>query len=88
MDELAFDDDILELGDRVRVIVPRGEMSDVSGLFGDSERKVSEVDALSHGVGMVLGLLVGFIAVPLPGGIRFALGAAAGPLVVGMVLIS
>ena len=86
VDELASDDYVLELGDRVRVIVPRGEMTDVSALFGDSERKVSEVDALSLGVGMVLGLLLGLIAVPLPGGIRFALGAAAGPLVVGMVL--
>jgi putative transport protein len=86
VDRLASDDFVLELGDRVRVIVPRGEMPEVSALFGDSERKVSEVDALSLGVGMVLGLLLGLIAVPLPGGIRFALGAAAGPLVVGMIL--
>ena len=86
LDLLASEDFVLELGDRVRVIVPRAEMPAVSALFGDSERKVSEVDALSLGVGMVLGLLVGLVPIPLPGGIRFALGAAAGPLVVGMIL--
>ena len=86
LDQLASDDFVLELGDRVRVIVPRDQMPEVSALFGDSERKVSEVDTLSLGVGMVLGLLLGLIVVPLPGGVRFALGAAAGPLVVGMTL--
>ncbi|MDM8084307.1 TrkA C-terminal domain-containing protein [Cellulomonas cellasea] len=86
LDLLASDDFVLELGDRVRVIVPREEMPAVSQLFGDSERKVSEVDALSLGVGLVLGLLLGLVQVPLPGGTTFALGAAAGPLVAGMVL--
>ncbi|QTE28264.1 aspartate:alanine exchanger family transporter [Pengzhenrongella sicca] len=86
LDLLANDDFVLELGDRVRVIVPRDKIPAVSDLFGDSERQVSEVDALSLGVGMAAGLLLGLIAIPLPGGIRFALGAAAGPLVVGMIL--
>ncbi|WP_407345447.1 TrkA C-terminal domain-containing protein [Pengzhenrongella phosphoraccumulans] len=86
LDLLAADDVVLVLGDRVRVVVPRGHIPDVSAVFGDSERKVSEVDALSLGVGMVLGLLLGMLPIPLPGGMKFALGAAAGPLVVGMVL--
>lgn len=86
LDLLASDDFVLELGDRVRVIVPRGHIPDVSALFGDSERKVSEVDALSLGFGLVVGLLLGLVTIPLPGGSSFALGAAAGPLVVGMVL--
>jgi putative transport protein len=58
----------------------------VSRYLGDSERRVSEVDALSLGIGLALGLAVGLIAIPLPGGIKLSLGAAAGPLVVGMVL--
>ena len=37
-------------------------------------------------MGIALGMLAGAVAVPLPGGLRFSLGAAAGPLVVGMVL--
>ena len=83
---LAYDDLVVELGDRLRVVVPRKQMSDVGHYLGDSERKVSEVDALSLGIGLVLGLTLGLIAVPLPGGIKLSLGAAAGPLLVGMVL--
>lgn len=83
---LAHDDLVVELGDRLRVVVPRGQMSDVGRYLGDSERRVSEVDALSLGIGLALGLLVGLIAIPLPGGVRLSLGAAAGPLIVGMAL--
>jgi len=83
---LARDDLVVELGDRLRVVVPRRWMSDVGHYLGDSERKVSEVDALSLGIGLALGLLVGLIAVPMPGGVKLSLGAAAGPLIVGMIL--
>jgi putative transport protein len=86
LDLLAADDTVVELGDRLRVVVPRGELRAVSAYLGDSERKVSEIDALSLGIGMALGFLVGVIALPLPGGVRLSLGAAAGPLVVGMIL--
>lgn len=86
LDLLARDDLTLELGDRVLAVVPRGRLDEASALFGDSERRVSEIDAVSVGLGMALGLLLGLITAPLPGGARFALGAAAGPLLVGMVL--
>ena len=86
LDLLASEDFVLELGDRVRVIVPRGRLGEVSGLFGDSERSVSEVDALTLGVGLAAGLALGLVTLPLPGGLDFALGSAAGPLVVGIVL--
>lgn len=86
LDLLATDDCALELGDRVRVVVPRAKMLEVGELFGDSERKVSEVDAFTLAVGLAIGLAVGLIAVPLPGGLSLALGMAAGPLVVGIIL--
>lgn len=86
VDLLAHEDLVLELGDRVRVVVPRGRLGEVGELMGDSERTISEVDAFSLGVGLALGLVVGLVTVPLPGGISLALGSAAGPLVVGMVL--
>ena len=85
-DLLARDGLTLELGDRVLAVVPRSELTAASRFFGDSERRVSEMDALTVGVGMALGLAVGLIEIPLPGGLTFALGSAAGPLLVGMVL--
>ena len=86
LDLLAHEDLVLELGDRVRVVVPRGQLPGVGALLGDSERSVSEIDAFSVGVGLALGLVVGLVSLPLPGGVTLALGSAAGPLVVGMAL--
>ncbi|WP_350258436.1 TrkA C-terminal domain-containing protein [Scrofimicrobium sp. R131] len=86
LDLLARDDLALQLGDQVAVVVARDHLQAVRDHFGDSQRQVSEVDALALGVGLVLGLLLGMVSLPLPGGESFALGAAAGPLVMGMVL--
>ena len=80
LDMLARDDIVLQPGDRVLCVVPANRLSDAADLFGDSEARVSQVDALS------LGLLLGALMVALPGGLRFELGTAAGPLVMGMIL--
>lgn len=86
LDMVAADDLVLQPGDRVLAVVPREHMSEAAEFFGDSERKISEIDSLSFAVGLSAGLLLGLITVPLPGGVSFSLGTAAGPLVVGMVL--
>ncbi len=83
---LASDDLVLQPGDRVLAVVPRESLDEVDDFVGNSERRISEVDSLAAGIGVSAGLLLGTVAVPLPGGIEFALGSAAGPLVVGMVL--
>lgn len=77
---------VLELGDRVRVVAPRERMTEVSRFFGDSYRALGEIDAVSFGLGAALGLLLGLVSVPLPGGAYFRLGPAGGPLVMGLVL--
>lgn len=86
LDLLARDDLTLELGDRVLAVVPRERLGEVSAFFGDSEQSVSEIDPVSTGIGLAAGLLVGLVALPLPGGGAVALGSAAGPLLVGMAL--
>jgi len=86
VDRMAHPDTVLELGDRIRVVAPRGRMDSVSAYFGDSFRKLSEIDVAAFSLGIVIGLLVGMIPIPLPGGTVFTLGPAGGPLVVGMVL--
>lgn len=86
LDMVAADNLVLQPGDRVLAVVPRERMEDAANFFGDSERKISEIDALAFSVGLAAGLLLGLISIPLPGGVSFSLGTAAGPLVVGMVL--
>ena len=86
LDLLARDDLDLQLGDHVAVVVPTEELDDIAEWLGDSERRVAEVDGMAFGIGLVLGLLLGIVSFPLPGGQGFQLGAAAGPLIVGMLL--
>lgn len=79
-------DTLLELGDSVRVLSQRQQLDKVRAVLGDSYRALSEIDILSFSLGVALGLLVGLIPVPLPGGIVFRLGFAGGPLVVALIL--
>lgn len=80
------EDSVLQLGDRVRVLTRRENLPAVSAFLGDSYRAVSEFDVLTFAFGIVLGIAVGMIPVPLPGGITVRLGLAGGPLVVAMLL--
>lgn len=79
-------DTILESGDRIRVVASRDDMDKVSKFFGDSYQSLSEIDYISISLGIALGLLLGEIPIPLPGGATFKLGAAGGPLLVSLVL--
>jgi putative transport protein len=86
VDLLPHGNTVLELGDRVRVVTRREQMDAVSRFLGDSYRSLSEVDVVSLGLGLMLGLLVGMIPLPLPGGLTFTLGFAGGPLLVALFL--
>jgi putative transport protein len=85
-DLLPSGDTVLELGDRVRVVTDRGRMEEVSAFFGDSYRAVSEVDILTFSLGLAIGLFLGTIPIPLPGGTELRLGFAGGPLITALVL--
>ena len=60
-------------------------MAEVTRYLGDTERRVSEVDAVSLGLGLSLGFLLGLLSLPL-GSVTLSLGVAAGPLLAGIVL--
>jgi len=83
---LATGELVLELGDRVRFVAPRGQVKAISDYFGDSYRSLSEINWFSLGLGISLGLLIGMIPITFPGGIQFKLGDAGGPLIVALVL--
>jgi putative transport protein len=86
VDLLATDDLILQVGDRVRVVAPRSRMQDVTEFLGDSERGASAYSITSLALGLALGVLLGELAFPIPGGGTFALGLAGGPLLVGLIV--
>ncbi len=75
----------LELGDRVRVLTRRENFAAISRFFGDSIRGAAETDFGSVAFGMVLGVLVGLVPIPLPGG-AIRLGFAGGPLLVALIV--
>lgn len=83
---LASGSTVLEPGDRVRVVARPDVMPRVSRFFGDSYRALSEINLLTFNLGLLAGLLVGLIPIPLPGDITLRLGLAGGPLVVGLAL--
>lgn len=85
LDLLARDDLVLQAGDQLAVVAPADKYGAVRAHLGDSYKSVSEIDVLPVGLGLLLGVLLGLISFPIPGG-TFQLGPAAGPLVVGMVL--
>jgi putative transport protein len=76
----------LEMGDRVLVVSPRQEVERIVDFVGDSLRALSEADYLSLSLGIVLGVFLGMIPLPLPNGTSFKLGFAGGPLIVGLIL--
>ena len=84
-DMLAVPEFMIEMGDRVRVIGPTSNMKLISKFFGDSARGFSDLNPVALGLGMALGITIGVIRFPMPGGGSFAIGSAAGALLVGLV---
>jgi putative transport protein len=86
IDILANRQTRLELGDRARVVASVDKMQAVSKYLGDSYRALSEIDIVSFSVGIALGLLLGDLPIPIPGGASFRLSASGGVLVSGLIL--
>ena len=77
---------MLEIGDRVGVIVPTEQIAAARALFGDTVKSAAEFSYVSLGFGMVLGVLLGLIPIPLPGIGTVTLGIGGGPLLVALIV--
>ena len=75
----------LEFGDRVGVLMPPDRKEEVRRIFGDTVKAAAEFSYVSLGIGMVLGVLVGLIPIPIPGLGTVSLGIGAGPLLVALI---
>lgn len=85
VDLVARPDLVVELGDRIRVVAPRDRIEEVVHELGDSERAVVVADPVGFSLGLLIGLAVGVVPIPLPG-TTLVLGTAAAPLLIGLVL--
>ncbi len=77
---------MLEFGDRVGVLTPPDRKEDVRKHFGDTVKATAEFSYVSLGLGMVLGVLLGLIPIPIPGVGVVTLGIGGGPLIVALIL--
>ncbi|HET7382637.1 MAG TPA: TrkA C-terminal domain-containing protein, partial [Pseudolabrys sp.] len=76
----------LEFGDRVGVLMPPDRKEEVRRYFGDTVKAAAEFSYVSLGIGMVLGVLLGLIPIPVPGVGTVTLGIGGGPLIVALIL--
>jgi putative transport protein len=74
----------LEFGDRVGVLMPAERKEEIRKVFGDSVKATAEFSYVSLGLGMVLGVLIGLIPIPIPGVGTVTLGIGGGPLLVAL----
>ncbi|MDO4928825.1 MAG: aspartate:alanine exchanger family transporter [Corynebacterium sp.] len=79
-------DEVLQYSDRVRVVAPAEEMESIKRYLGDSERALADADLLPFSLGLLMGLLIGAIPIPLPGGSILTLGFGGGPIIAGLIL--
>lgn len=76
----------LEIGDRIGVIVPNQDIARARAWFGDTEKSGAEFSYVSLGFGMVLGVLLGLLPIPIPGVGTVTLGIGGGPLIVALIV--
>ena len=73
-------------GDRVGLLAHRSAFPVVRKFFGNSIRGTTEFSYVSLGIGMVLGVLLGITAMPVPVLGSMKLGIAGGTLIVALIL--
>ena len=79
---------VLQLGDRLVAVGPAEKLDKLSKALGDELKPLDTPYLVSIFIGIVLGLLLGMIPIPIPGsgGSTFSLGIAAGPIIVGILM--
>ena len=85
-DIVPTSDLVLEFGDRVGVLMPPDRKEEIRRFFGDTVKSAAEFSYVSLGIGMVLGVLLGLIPIPIPGVGTVTLGIGGGPLIVALIL--
>lgn len=87
IDLLATPDMILQLGDRLMVVGDKDDVSRVADTFGNELKRLDVPHLLPVFFGIVLGICVGLLPIPIPGvGTTFKLGLVGGSLIVALLI--
>ena len=76
---------VLEIGDSARIVGDREDCERFIKDAGQHEKHIQETNILNFTSGIVLGSILGFTPIELPGGITLRLGLAGGPLFVALL---
>ena len=87
IDLLATPDMIIQLGDRLMVVGDKDDVGRVADTFGNELKRLDVPHLLPVFFGMVLGICVGLLPIPIPGmGTTFKLGLVGGSLIVAILI--
>lgn len=87
IDLLATPDMVLQLGDRLMVVGDKNDVGKVAETFGNELKRLDVPHLLPVFFGMVLGICVGLLPIPIPGlGSTFKLGLVGGSLIVAILI--
>lgn len=76
---------LFKFGDKVLIAGTKEGVHKASVLIGDNQKKLSETDLLAIFLGILIGILVGKIEIPIFGLFNFKLGNTGGALLAGLI---
>lgn len=76
----------LEIGDGLSVVGERAVVEEFAQRVGGDRRRLEETALAPFLLGLLLGVAVGMVPIPLPNGLTIRLGAAGGAFIVSLVL--
>ena len=77
----------LQFGDSLNIVGSQSDIDEIVKILGDSKSKLQQVNPLPLFLGVALGIILGYISIPIPGvPSALKLGIAGGPLVMAIFL--
>lgn len=75
----------IRFGDKLKIVGSNEGVEQVAHIFGDNAKKTYETDYLTISIGIILGVLVGCISIPV-GNINISLGLTGGIMAVAIIM--
>lgn len=76
----------LRFGDRINVAGPENNMDKMKKYFGNEKSRLDELDFLPIVLGILIGILIGHLKIPISGKTNFSIGVTGGVLISAIVL--